>query len=103
MLQISPLRDRRIFMVTTEKERKAFSGWFMLALLIVVGVVLGFALAGIVRTAPVRPGQMVLWVLAVGLWSFMMGGFFTLQPNMAAVLTLFGKYTGTVKDDGFHW
>jgi len=30
-------------------------------------------------------------------------GFFTLQPNEARVLILFGKYVGTVKEDGFHW
>ncbi len=30
-------------------------------------------------------------------------GFFTLQPNQARVLTLFGDYRGTVKQDGFHW
>jgi regulator of protease activity HflC (stomatin/prohibitin superfamily) len=30
-------------------------------------------------------------------------GLFTLQPNEAQVLVLFGKYAGTVKEDGFHW
>lgn len=30
-------------------------------------------------------------------------GHFTLQPNQAAVLLLFGKYKGTARDDGFHW
>ncbi|WP_113925746.1 SPFH domain-containing protein [Cognataquiflexum aquatile] len=30
-------------------------------------------------------------------------GFFTLQPNMAMVLVLFGAYKGTVKDTGFFW
>lgn len=30
-------------------------------------------------------------------------GFFTLQPNQAAVLILFGAYSGTVKSSGFHW
>ena len=30
-------------------------------------------------------------------------GFFTLQPNMAMVLVLFGDYKGTVKDTGFFW
>jgi regulator of protease activity HflC (stomatin/prohibitin superfamily) len=30
-------------------------------------------------------------------------GLFTLQPNEARVLVLFGKYVGTVKQDGFHW
>jgi regulator of protease activity HflC (stomatin/prohibitin superfamily) len=30
-------------------------------------------------------------------------GFFTLQPNEARVLILFGSYKGTVRDSGFHW
>jgi regulator of protease activity HflC (stomatin/prohibitin superfamily) len=34
---------------------------------------------------------------------FLMTGFFTLQPNQARVLVLFGKYCGTVRDSGFHW
>src|SRR3974390_70832 len=33
----------------------------------------------------------------------MMPGFFTLQPNEARVLILFGRYKGTVRDSGFHW
>jgi regulator of protease activity HflC (stomatin/prohibitin superfamily) len=32
-----------------------------------------------------------------------MTGFFTLQPNEARVLVLFGKYRGTVRESGFHW
>jgi regulator of protease activity HflC (stomatin/prohibitin superfamily) len=30
-------------------------------------------------------------------------GFFTLQPNEARVLILFGAYKGSVRDSGFHW
>jgi regulator of protease activity HflC (stomatin/prohibitin superfamily) len=30
-------------------------------------------------------------------------GFFVVNPNEAKVLTLFGKYSGSVKRDGFHW
>lgn len=33
----------------------------------------------------------------------MMRGFFTLQPNEARLLVLFGAYKGTVRDSGFHW
>ena len=33
----------------------------------------------------------------------MLGGFFTLQPNEARVLILFGTYHGTVRTSGFHW
>jgi regulator of protease activity HflC (stomatin/prohibitin superfamily) len=32
-----------------------------------------------------------------------MGGFFTLQPNEARVLVLFGAYQGSVRTSGFHW
>jgi regulator of protease activity HflC (stomatin/prohibitin superfamily) len=33
----------------------------------------------------------------------MLAGFFTLQPNEARVLILWGAYKGTVRDAGFHW
>jgi regulator of protease activity HflC (stomatin/prohibitin superfamily) len=35
--------------------------------------------------------------------AFLYGGFFSLQPNEARVLILFGKYRGTVKKPGLHW
>ena len=34
---------------------------------------------------------------------FLLPGFFTLQPNEARVLILFGRYVGTVRTPGFHW
>lgn len=39
--------------------------------------------------------------LLIGLVCF--SGFFTLQPNMSAVLTLFGEYKGSIKKEGFHF
>ncbi|EPR09267.1 SPFH domain-containing protein [Ruminiclostridium papyrosolvens] len=41
-------------------------------------------------------------VIFVG-YSFILPGFFTIQPNQAMVLILFGKYTGTIKKEGWHW
>jgi regulator of protease activity HflC (stomatin/prohibitin superfamily) len=40
-------------------------------------------------------GMILAWLLK--------DGFFTLQPNEARVLVLFGKYKGTVRVSGFHW
>ncbi len=34
---------------------------------------------------------------------FLLPGFFTIQPNQAMVLILFGKYSGTIKREGWHW
>ncbi len=33
----------------------------------------------------------------------LLGGFFTLQPNEAAVVTLFGNYQGTIRESGFRF
>ena len=42
--------------------------------------------------------------LLVGILAFLsLIGLYTVQPNQAAVLSLFGKYVGTVKDNGLRW
>ncbi|HET9048407.1 MAG TPA: SPFH domain-containing protein [Chiayiivirga sp.] len=33
----------------------------------------------------------------------MLAGFYTIEPNQAGVLSLFGRYVGTVKDSGLRW
>src|SRR5690606_9909345 len=35
--------------------------------------------------------------------AFLLLGAYKLEPNQAAVLSLFGKYVGTVKDSGLRW
>ncbi|MCX7556652.1 SPFH domain-containing protein [Xanthomonadaceae bacterium JHOS43] len=45
----------------------------------------------------------VLTVLGGVAWMISLGGFYTLEPNQAGVLSLFGKYMGTVKDTGLRW
>jgi len=87
--------------VSREREVTVLSGWLLLAvtlLLLVAGVALLAAGAGLDSAALVFPG-IVLLVVDV----FVICGFFTLQPNQARVLVLFGKYHGTVRRDGFHW
>jgi regulator of protease activity HflC (stomatin/prohibitin superfamily) len=46
---------------------------------------------------------MVVALLAIPTWFILLNGFFTLQPNEARVLVLFGAYKGTVRRSGFHW
>jgi regulator of protease activity HflC (stomatin/prohibitin superfamily) len=90
-------------MMVRERIRSAVSGWVMVP---VITAVLGVSVWQIVAAAQAQPASfplvaawsMVLLVASVGL-----GGFFVVDPNEAKVLTLFGKYWGTVKQDGFHW
>jgi regulator of protease activity HflC (stomatin/prohibitin superfamily) len=89
-------------MVTHEIERKTLNGWFMLTVLVIAGLVLGAALREVIH-GPNGPLALVAWIVGAVVWGALLGGFFTLQPNMAAALVLFGRYTGTVRSEGFHW
>ena len=42
-------------------------------------------------------------ILAIVAGAVLCAGFHVLNPNEALVLTLFGKYYGTLKKDGFYW
>jgi regulator of protease activity HflC (stomatin/prohibitin superfamily) len=68
------------------------SGWLMLAALVTLLIV------GILLVRIPIVGVPII-VVAV----FLMVGFLVLKPNESAVLTLFGRYIGTVRREGFHW
>ena len=52
---------------------------------------------------PVLAVMEILMLLSAPILVVLMTGFFTLQPNQARVLVLFGAYKGTVRTPGFHW
>ena len=84
-----------------EKQVDPLNGWAMLFVtaLILLGSVFLF-LSGLTKD---RGLFIFLGVLGVPVSLLFAKGLFTLQPNEARVLVLFGKYRGTVKKDGFHW
>lgn len=49
------------------------------------------------------PGLIILAALLALVAALMLCGFFMVEPNQAAVLSLFGKYIGTSKDQGLRW
>ena len=80
--------------MTEEKIIKVSNGYFMLFLLLVfiVGIVTGIV------------NEMVwLILLSIFLTLLTLPGFFLVNPNTSKVILLFGKYIGTVKDNGFYW
>jgi regulator of protease activity HflC (stomatin/prohibitin superfamily) len=87
-------------MQSKEVSREVVNGWLMLAILVLVFVLLGVAA---VQVRPLRDARLAGFILACVVWGVMLAGFFTLQPNMAAVLVLFGKYQGTVRTSGWSW
>ena len=82
---------------THEKSYATMNGIAMLLLLIGMIVALAAGLVG-ARQAFVIPA--IGLALAI---VFVAGGFFMLQPNEAAVVTLFGAYLGTERASGLRW
>jgi regulator of protease activity HflC (stomatin/prohibitin superfamily) len=78
-----------------EKNFKPLSGYLMLLVMLLVAA--GAVYSGI-------NGQYVLLgVLILTELFLIMPGFFFINPNSSRVITLFGKYVGTTKDNGFFW
>ena len=87
--------------VSRERVVGTLSGWVALPftlLLPFAGVFLFLRGAG-TQQLPLLLSGILLVLFAV----LSTRGYFTLQPNQARVLVLFGGYRGTVKRDGFHW
>jgi regulator of protease activity HflC (stomatin/prohibitin superfamily) len=82
-----------------ENEVTVQNGWVMLSLLIVLVAIN----VGLVAARAVGGPLLLVFVIDMILVVFMMPGFFSLQPNEARVLVLFGAYKGTVRKSGFHW
>ncbi|HEY4710129.1 MAG TPA: SPFH domain-containing protein [Candidatus Acidoferrales bacterium] len=100
--------DMKQASANAERVVRVHNGWIMLPVLIgllVADVVLlifaiqdGAQTMGQLQTAFVVGSVLLLPVCAI-----LLKGFFTLQPNEARVLVLFGGYKGTVRTSGFHW
>lgn len=96
--------------VSENRERavQVPSGWVMLPLLILLLLadvaLLIYSIAEGVQTVnhPIF-ALFVPSIVMVPVLILLMSGFFTLQPNEARVLILFGEYRGTVRESGFHW
>jgi regulator of protease activity HflC (stomatin/prohibitin superfamily) len=105
---VSPQNLFQDFMIMSiEKRLTAQNGWSML------GVNLAALLASIAAFAgtlilgnTVAEGFLLLLIVvipAIAVSIILLCGHFTLEPNEARAMLLFGDYHGTVRDSGFFW
>jgi regulator of protease activity HflC (stomatin/prohibitin superfamily) len=84
-----------------ERAIHTMSGWPILALNLATCIAIPFIFVTAARdnSVGIALGGILVGIAMMMIW----GGFFTLQPNEARVLVLFGEYRGTVRESGFHW
>jgi len=80
--------------MTEEKIINLSNGYLMLVLLLI------FILGGI---SSIVSGMIPIFFTFLLLTIIILPGFFLVNPNTSKVILLFGKYIGTVKENGFYW
>lgn len=85
--------------VNREMAVRALNGWTILLLLLAVVICdVSLLILHMPQGVFLVLGYSILAVCVAAL-----PGFFSLQPNQARVLLLFGSYKGSVRSSGFHW
>ena len=84
-----------------ETPIRSLSGIPML-LALLAGMLVG-AYIGVAGMQAGSAAQAIGGVLLAVVTLFCLFGLYMVEPNQAAVLSLFGKYIGTVKDNGLRW
>ena len=77
-----------------EKIIKLSSGYLMLVVLILFIAIIIYG---------ITQGNPFIILPAIFLMILTIPGFFLVNPNTSKVILLFGKYIGTVKENGFYW
>ncbi len=84
-----------------ENEIKGISGWGMLLLLFIL---LGISIASLVQAAGAEdPVRILASIAAIAVVIFLFFGLTVVNPNEARVIQLFGRYKGSLKNQGFWW
>jgi len=96
--------EGKVIALTATSERRAttYSGYAMLMVLLVAILVDAFA----IYSLPQGPGgtlNVLTLIVATIVFILVMPGFYMLQPNQAAAITLFGSYMGSDRTTGLRW
>ena len=98
---------RRTEMAHSRTVERAYASWNGYAMIAIAVAFFALAVWRIVMLATERAAPSVVTVLTplllVAASMFVLVGLYILQPNMGAILTLFGRYAGTDRSEGLRW
>ena len=75
-----------------EKQINPLSGYLMLLVCLLLAIGIGYGVYAQMPFLTIGSGILLFFITT---------GFFYINPNESRVLTLFGKYIGSVRDNGF--
>ena len=84
-----------------EKAFRAPSGWVALPVILLGTLALDVTFQRVVEDT--LEARLITQIPFLLLLIFLLAGLFVVNPNEGRVLLLFGRYKGTVKDQGLHW
>jgi regulator of protease activity HflC (stomatin/prohibitin superfamily) len=87
---------------TSERPASTYSGYLMLIVLLIAIAADVLAIGSLPKGAGGTLNIAVI-VVATIVFILVMPGFYMLQPNQAAAITLFGEYRGTDRTTGLRW
>ena len=88
-----------------ENPASGHNGFLMLAVVLALTALPGVALPGAIALADAGGTAMPVILCILGLFVALLLwiGFYMIQPNQGAVITLFGEYRGTDRTEGLRW
>ena len=99
--------DLKGMKTSTESPGSTFSGYPVLAAILVLLILIGWNVAASLPMNGADKAEKLVFVslliLPIVALAFLSAGFFMIQPNQAAVITLFGDYRGTERREGLRW
>ena len=99
--------DLKGMKTSTESPGSTFSGYPVLAAILVLLILMGWNVAASLPMHGAEKAEKLVFVglliLPILALAFLSAGFFMIQPNQAAVITLFGDYRGTERREGLRW
>jgi regulator of protease activity HflC (stomatin/prohibitin superfamily) len=98
------MTESNVIALTASRERRAstMSGYLMLLVLLLSIVVQIWGIIQLANDQPTSPALVAVVVAPIVL-IFVACGFYMLQPNQAAAITLFGDYKGSDRTTGLRW
>ena len=97
----SSTTDRHAALTLSQERPAATSSGYLMLLVMLVAIVVAIFGASQIDLSPAIGVPLLL--LGALTFAFVMPGFYMLQPNQAAAITLFGSYKGTDRSTGLRW